>query len=349
VHDLLTQAELNTTFISTPCMSKPNHLPALVPASGGTLTTTTTSTQRIATRMADDLLATVALCRKNDLAEQRRYSIGKYEFRETDYQKIQHWARILGMTVEDVVAEFQSVSAWITRVEQVNFDDQSSTAIAHFDFTFDKETYAHAKPIFIQAIVGLKDTGTDIRETMRTVTQMAIDKYGTETATNMQPYIVHFVNDVRNSSILQKEFNVSDFNSCLERDNEKSASKPDVSDIIRDGITLTIFHIESGTRTFASYARVMIDELGNGVKPYLKSWYMAVKHDPGAAGFTGMDGIAAVESANIDTLVAQGTSNTANPNADMEQDRTEPAPGRAMENPVPPNFRGTPDATEKAV
>jgi hypothetical protein len=40
-----------------------------------------------------------------------------------------------------------------------------------------------------------------------------------------------------------------------------------------DGITLAGYHIEKGARTFAAYAKAMIDDLGESVKPYLKSWY----------------------------------------------------------------------------
>ena len=89
-------------------MSKPNHLPATVPASGGALTTTP-GTQRIATRMADDLLA-VAHSRERALAAQRRYRIGKYEFREADHAQIQRWAQMLDIGSEAVVeglASFQ--------------------------------------------------------------------------------------------------------------------------------------------------------------------------------------------------------------------------------------------------
>ena len=82
-------------------MNKPNHLPAVVPASGGALTTTP-GTQRIATRMADDLLA-VAHSRERALAAQRHYRIGKYDFREPDHAQIQRWARMLGMGPEAVV------------------------------------------------------------------------------------------------------------------------------------------------------------------------------------------------------------------------------------------------------
>ena len=63
-----------------------------------------------------------------------------------------------------------------------------------------------------------------------------------------------------------------------------------------DGITLAGYHIEKGARTFAAYAKAMLEDLGDGVKPYLKSWYMGVKYDPRAGAFDGMDGAAYVEN-----------------------------------------------------
>lgn len=81
-----------------------NHntqLPALVPASGGALTPSS-GPQRIATRMAENLL-TQACSQERALAAQRRYQIGGYEFRQADYAQIQRWARRLGMAPEAVV------------------------------------------------------------------------------------------------------------------------------------------------------------------------------------------------------------------------------------------------------
>jgi len=49
-----------------------------------------------------------------------------------------------------------------------------------------------------------------------------------------------------------------------------------------DGITLSGYHIEKGARTFAAYAKAMIADLGDKVKPYLKQWYNAVRDDPSA-------------------------------------------------------------------
>lgn len=56
------------------------------------------------------------------------------------------------------------------------------------------------------------------------------------------------------------------------------------------------YHIERGARSFAAYVRAMVGDLGEGVKPYLKSWYMAVKHDPSSISFEGMSTAAEVEA-----------------------------------------------------
>lgn len=71
-----------------------------------------------------------------------------------------------------------------------------------------------------------------------------------------------------------------------------------------DGITLAGYHIEKGARSFAAFTSAMIGDLGDAVKPYLKSWYMGVKFDPRAAAFDGMDSAAAVEGADLDKLAA---------------------------------------------
>lgn len=74
-------------------------------------------------------------------------------------------------------------------------------------------------------------------------------------------------------------------------------------EILQAGITLAGYHIEKGARKFAAYARAMLDDMGDAVKPYLKSWYMGVKYDPRAAAFTGdMSSAAEVDAADVDTL-----------------------------------------------
>jgi N12 class adenine-specific DNA methylase len=70
-------------------------------------------------------------------------------------------------------------------------------------------------------------------------------------------------------------------------------------EIMQAGITLAGYHIEKGARTFAAYAKAMTADLGDIVRPYLKSWYMGVKYDPRATGFDGMSTAADVEAFDL--------------------------------------------------
>lgn len=97
-------------------------------------------------------------------------------------------------------------------------------------------------------------------------------------------------------------------------------------EIIQAGITLAGYHIEKGARTFAAYAKEMINDLGEAVRPYLKSWYMGVKYDPRAAGLTGIDDAATVESADVATIgqeVSDVTGNGINLERDSQNSETQ--------------------------
>lgn len=52
-------------------------------------------------------------------------------------------------------------------------------------------------------------------------------------------------------------------------------------EILQAGLTLAGYHIEAGARAFADYAKAMVSDLGEGVRPYLRSWYESVRHYPG--------------------------------------------------------------------
>ncbi len=93
-------------------------------------------------------------------------------------------------------------------------------------------------------------------------------------------------------------------------------------EILQAGITLAGYHIEKGARTFAAYAKAMTEDLGDMVKPYLKSWYMGVKYDPRAADFDGMSTAGDVEAFNVNEVAPDEpqTTETADPaNADGRQ------------------------------
>lgn len=73
-------------------------------------------------------------------------------------------------------------------------------------------------------------------------------------------------------------------------------------EIMQAGITLAGYHIEKGARSFAAYAKNMVADLGDAVKPYLKSWYMGVRFDPRASDFDGMSTSAEVESFDLNQI-----------------------------------------------
>lgn len=52
-------------------------------------------------------------------------------------------------------------------------------------------------------------------------------------------------------------------------------------EIMQTGITLAGYHIEAGARKFADYTKAMTEDLGDGIRPYLKSFYVAVRNWPG--------------------------------------------------------------------
>ncbi|MCA1490098.1 PLxRFG domain-containing protein [Ensifer sp. NBAIM29] len=80
-------------------------------------------------------------------------------------------------------------------------------------------------------------------------------------------------------------------------------------EIVQAGITLAGYHIEKGARTFVAYAKAMLADLGEDVRPYLKSWYMGVKYDPRAAQFDGMSSAAEVEETDVaDIAVDEGSA-----------------------------------------
>ncbi|MFA7455807.1 MAG: hypothetical protein WCZ10_15230, partial [Desulfobulbaceae bacterium] len=52
-------------------------------------------------------------------------------------------------------------------------------------------------------------------------------------------------------------------------------------EMMQAGFTLAGYYIEGGTRKFADYSKAMINDLGEGIKPYLKAFYDAIRSWPG--------------------------------------------------------------------
>jgi N12 class adenine-specific DNA methylase len=68
--------------------------------------------------------------------------------------------------------------------------------------TFDEETYAKAKPLFASAVAHFKDAGADLKEAMRAVVRLVLDKFGPQITENMRPYIVRFMEDVKAGNVV---------------------------------------------------------------------------------------------------------------------------------------------------
>ena len=114
-------------------------------------------------------------------------------------------------------------------------------------------------------------------------------------------------------------------------------------EMMMDGITLAGNYIEKGARTFAAYAKAMIDDLGEGVKPYLRSWYMGVKYDPRAAAFEGMDNAATVEAHDLDKAPQKsdtGAPENEHATRNLDSPSTGALEGTPAENVRPPEESG---------
>ena len=52
-------------------------------------------------------------------------------------------------------------------------------------------------------------------------------------------------------------------------------------ELLAMGIEMAVYHIESGVRKFPDFVRVMVEDIGDSVRPYLKSFYNGARDMPG--------------------------------------------------------------------
>ena len=78
-------------------------------------------------------------------------------------------------------------------------------------------------------------------------------------------------------------------------------------ELVQAGITLAGYHVEAGARGFAAYAKAMLDDLGDTVRPFLRSWYEALRYYPGfnSKDMTPLSEMDQVEK-NLDTIFNKG-------------------------------------------
>ena len=83
--------------------------------------------------------------------------------------------------------------------------------------------------------------------------------------------------------------------------NISAAFNPEIFTI---GTQMGAFHIEAGTRMFRDFVEIMVEDTGNGIKPYLKMIYNAVRDFPGLELYEShMDDYASVRASNIDEII----------------------------------------------
>ena len=70
------------------------------------------------------------------------------------------------------------------------------------------------------------------------------------------------------------------------------------------GTEMAVYHIEGGARKFAQYAKAMIEDMGDAIRPYLKSFYNAVRDLPEAqelaSSMDSYDDVSKFDVANFD-------------------------------------------------
>jgi N12 class adenine-specific DNA methylase len=73
-------------------------------------------------------------------------------------------------------------------------------------------------------------------------------------------------------------------------------------EMLQAGITIAGAYIEAGVRSFAKFAKAMVSDLGEGVRPYLRSFFEGARHYPGldTKGMTKPDDIDAAGQLGID-------------------------------------------------
>ena len=96
-------------------------------------------------------------------------------------------------------------------------------------------------------------------------------------------------------------------------------------EILALGAELAVGHIERGLTKFAAYAKAMIEDLGDAIRPYLKSFYNAVRDMPEAESYVdqmdGYDDVRVFDLANFDKNVVDAMATAEEVVAEQEAER----------------------------
>lgn len=97
-------------------------------------------------------------------------------------------------------------------------------------------------------------------------------------------------------------------------------------EILAIGTEMAVYHLEKGARKFADYAKVMITDLGDAIRPYLKAFYNGARDLPEVAGMsadmTSYEDVQKFDVANFDKADsnALATAETVAREAEVEQE-----------------------------
>lgn len=98
-------------------------------------------------------------------------------------------------------------------------------------------------------------------------------------------------------------------------------------EILAIGTEMAVYHIEKGARKFKAYASAMIADLGDAIRPYLKSFYNAVRDMPEAeaaglvADMDSYDEVRRVDIANFDKAGIDAMATAATVVAEQEAEK----------------------------
>lgn len=98
-------------------------------------------------------------------------------------------------------------------------------------------------------------------------------------------------------------------------------------ELLVDGMTIAGGYIESGVRKYSDYAKAMVEDFGEKIRPYLRSFYEAARNYPG------LDTTGMTTAAELDLMEKQGTAEHTKATAGMESaiGETVKAPKRTKE------------------
>lgn len=122
-------------------------------------------------------------------------------------------------------------------------------------------------------------------------------------------------------------------------------------EILTIGIEMAVYHIEKGTRKFADYAKAMINDLGDAIRPYLKAFYNGARDLPeveGAGLNKEMDSADDVRKFDVANFDKPGTDIMATIDEISQEQKVEKQADVAVEKvtglPNTPNLRPATDA-----